>query len=119
MRSVLLVAAALALAGPAPPAPTSVTVTLDNFQFAPRPIRLVQGRRYVLQLVNRASGGHNFVAPAFLAAAGVASRGIEVRGGTRVDVPLTAPAAGRYRVKCTHFGHALLGMKSEIIVDRR
>ena len=117
MRIVLLLAA-LALASPAPPQPTQLTVTLSNFEYTPRQIRLVEGRPYVLTLVNRAPRKHNFVAPAFFAAAGQRRAAVEVRPGGSVDVAVTAPAAGRYPVKCTHFAHALLGMKGEILVDR-
>ena len=42
---------------------------------------------------------------------------VEVRPGMTHDIQLTAPAApGRYKVKCTHTFHKLLGMSGAIIV---
>ena len=111
----------LALALPLPlsaasPAPTHVTVALSSYRFDPSPIQLRRGQAYVLHLVNRSGRRHNFVAPAFFAAAGVARGKYEVPPGGGANVAITAPAAGRYKVKCTHFTHAMRGMKSEIIV---
>ena len=108
---------ALPLLGAAPSAPTAVTVTLSSFRFDPGVIRLVHGRPYVLHLVNTSDGGHNFVAPDFLAAAGVRRGAIEVRGGTALDVAIVAPARGSYKVKCTHFTHSMRGMKGQIVVE--
>ena len=101
----------------ASPSATPVTVNLSNFRFDPAVIRLVPGRPYVLRLVNQSDGGHNFVAPQFLAAARLAQTEIEVPGNRTVEVALVAPAAGRYKVKCTHFTHSMRGMKGEIIVQ--
>ena len=101
----------------AAPAPTTVTIALSNYRFDPAAIRLQHGQPYVLRLVNRSGGGHSFVAPQFLAAAGVASGAIEVPGGAAVDVPIVAPAPGRYKLKCGHFLHPTFGMKGAIIVD--
>jgi plastocyanin len=78
----------------------------------------------VLHLVNAASGGHNFAAPAFFAAArvdprsaGAVRRGtVDVRGRSSVDVRLV-PAAGRYRLRCTHMFHSTFGMNGEIVVE--
>ena len=53
----------------------------------------------------------------FLAAAGAGPGKIEVAVGASADVAIVAPAAGRYEVKCTHFTHAMRGMKGEIIVE--
>ena len=106
----LLVLLAMPLVGAAP-APTDVTVQLSNYRFDPAPLRLHHGQPYLLHLVNGSTRGHNFVAPALLA------RKVEVPSGATVNVPIVAPAAGRYPVKCTHFTHAMRGMKSEIIVD--
>ena len=112
----------LALALPLPlsaasPAPTHVTVALSNYRFDPAPIRLRRGQPYVLHLVNRSGRGHNFVAPSFFAAAGTGHSKYEVPPGGGANVAITAPAPGRYKVKCTHFTHAMRGMKTEIIVD--
>ena len=118
MRFALLLAAAAAVLGASPaPGPAPVTVNLSSFRYAPEVIRLVHGRPYVLRLVNSSSRGHNFVAPAFMTAAGLGRNGVEVPGNSAVDVALTAPARGTYKVKCTHFGHAMLGMRGSIVVE--
>ena len=107
---------ALPLLGAAP-APIPVTIALSNYRFDPASIRLQHGQAYVLHLVNRSGGGHSFVAPQFLAAAGAPRGGIEVAGGATVDVPIVAPAPGRYKLKCGHFMHPAFGMKGAIIVE--
>ena len=113
----LLLALALPLPLSASPAPTTVTVGLSNYRFEPAVIRLRRGQPYILNLVNRSGRGHNFVAPDFFAAAGFGFRKVEVPPRGAAKLALTAPAAGRYRVKCTHFTHALRGMKGEILVE--
>lgn len=128
-RIPLLAACALALAAPGAaaqqqPAAETVTVALTSFDFAPETIRLPPGRPVLLRLENRSSGGHNFSAPAFFAAARVdpASAGLVRRGA--VEVPSRqvreirlVPAAGRYRLRCTHTLHTAFGMKGIIVVE--
>lgn len=103
-----------------------VEIGLANFKFVPATITLHHGQRYVLHLVNQASGGHDFVAREFFAAATIApadrakiAKGeIELDGGDSADIRVTAPAApGRYSVHCSHFMHAAFGMKGTIVVD--
>lgn len=128
MRLALLLG--LPLLAVAPPSAVSdksvatVNVSLANFRFAPRTIRLEQGRPYLLRLTNQAGGGHNFVARDFFAAASLdaASRvkvregGVEMPARGAVDIRLTAPPRGRYKLRCTHFMHRRFGMTGEIIV---
>jgi len=139
MRPVLAILASASLAGcvssyPIEPrlAPASVDfsgadrerVELANFDFTPREIHLRAGRPYELVLTNVGSGGHDFAAPAFFAAAQirpddaplVAKGKVDVAGNTTRTVHLV-PAAGEYELVCTHTGHALLGMKGKIVVD--
>ena len=121
---ILLAAAAAVPAASQPPQAASVTVRLTSFDFTPSTIRLAAGRPIVLHLVNAASGGHDFSAPAFFAAARIdpasAGRirrgGVEVRGRSSVELRLV-PAAGRYRLRCTHFLHSTFGMTGEIVVQ--
>ena len=121
------VLAAVAFAGGAVSAsaaqPIVSRVDLTSFRFTPSQIQLRAGTPTVLQLRNASSGGHNFAAPAFFAAARIdpASAGL-IRNG-RIEVPAHAtvqvtltPAAGQYPVKCTHPFHATFGMKGTIIV---
>jgi plastocyanin len=105
----------LALAGAAPPA--AVTVNLTNYRFNPAIIQLEHGQPYRLHLVNASTRKHNFVAPEFLVAAGAGRRAVEVPDGGVADIAIIAPAAGAYKVKCTHFTHALRGMKGRILIE--
>jgi plastocyanin len=103
--------------------PTVVTVQLANFNFTPAQLALRANTPTVLQLRNNASGGHNFSAPAFFAAARIdpASAAlvrdgkVEIPGHTNVQVVLT-PAAGQYPLKCSHTLHSAFGMKGTIFV---
>jgi uncharacterized cupredoxin-like copper-binding protein len=120
MRTLSLAAAVLmtlplclAAASPA----TTVTIALSNYRFDPATIRLRHGQPYVLHLVNRSDRKHNFVAPEFLIAAGAGRRAVEVPDGAIANVAIIAPAAGTYKVKCTHFTHALRGMKGSIVIE--
>lgn len=116
---------ALLLALPAataaqPPAAT-VEIALSSFDFTPSAIHLRAGAPVVLHLVNNGSGGHNFSAPEFFAAArdvsGPVDHGkVEVGGHRSVDIRLV-PAAGHYRLRCTHMMHTAFGMSGEIAVD--
>jgi uncharacterized cupredoxin-like copper-binding protein len=104
---------------------TEFEVRLSNFQFTPSEIRLVAGRPYALKLVNEPSGGHDFTAPEFFAAASVAPDDapliadgqIDLERGESATIRLV-PAAGTYKLVCTHFGHAALGMAGRIVVDQ-
>lgn len=103
--------------------PRTVEVDLSNFAFGPKTIQLQGGVPIVLKLVNTASGGHNFSAPQFFAAAQVApgqpaiSDGtIEVPAHGTVEIRLT-PARGQYELRCTHPFHALFGMRGQIDVS--
>jgi plastocyanin len=97
-----------------------VEIQLSSFDFTPSTIHLHAGRPVVLHLVNTASGGHDFTAPAFFAAAQVrrpvGKGSIEVRGGQSVDVALV-PKAGNYPLKCSHAFHKTFGMTGRIVVD--
>lgn len=105
-------------------AETRVAIALTSFAFTPEVTTLEHGHRYVIHLDNQSGGGHNFAAPAFFAAAVIAptdrakiSRGrIEVGGHSAVDIHLTAPAAGTYALRCTHFLHTGFGMSGSIVV---
>ena len=125
MRALLLLplifAGPGAAAGQGAASGRTVEVQLSSFDFAPQTIRLKAGEPVVLHLVNSGSGGHNFAAPEFFAAAGAVSgpvQGgkIEVAGHQSADVRLT-PARGTYRLRCTHTLHSSFGMKGSIVVE--
>jgi plastocyanin len=102
---------------------STIDIEMSSFKFRPATIQLDHGRDYVLHFVNAASGGHDFSAPAFFAAAKVApaDRGKLSKGGRvalggheEARIHLTAPAAaGHYKVRCTHFMHTTFGMTGD------
>ena len=97
-----------------------VEVKLSSFDFTPSTIHLRADRPVILHLVNTGSGGHDFTAPAFFAAArlrnAVGKGSIEVRGHQSVDIGVV-PKAGNYPLKCSHAFHKTLGMTGRIVVD--
>jgi len=98
-----------------------VEVRLSSFDYDPEVIRLRAGQPVVLRLVNSGGGGHNFSAPQFFAAArevggAVEGGAVEVPGRRTLEVRLV-PAAGRYRLRCTHTFHTTLGMRGTIVVE--
>jgi uncharacterized cupredoxin-like copper-binding protein len=101
-----------------------VPVQLSNFKFAPSTIVLDHGQPYVFRLANVSGGGHDFTAPAFFGAATISPADrrwiqdgeVEVPSGQVREIRLTAPAAGTYKLKCTHSFHKMFGMSGRIIV---
>ena len=101
-----------------------VEIALSSFKYEPSTIALEHGQPYVLRFVNKAGGGHDFVAKRFFAAAKIASAdratvkdgAIDLHGGDTVEVRLIAPAAGSYDVHCSHFLHSTFGMTGRIEV---
>ena len=126
MRLSILFASVLALTAPAAVAqgPTVFNVQLSSFKFAPRDIVLEHGRAYVLRLANVADGGHDFMAEEFFAASTIAPEdrrwvfegAVEVPAGQVREIRLTAPAAGTYKLKCSHSFHKMFGMSGTIVV---
>jgi uncharacterized cupredoxin-like copper-binding protein len=111
----------LVLAAPAQAdAVPTVTIDLDSFSLTPSPIRLAAGQRVRLVFVNRSGSGHDFTAREFFRSSrilqgAVPGGEVELRGHQTAAVQLI-PTRGRYKVHCSHFGHALLGMSSQILV---
>ncbi|MGZ8337847.1 MAG: cupredoxin domain-containing protein [Allosphingosinicella sp.] len=118
-----LVVAATTVA-PAQPAAPVVEVQLSSFAFTPETIRLRAGQPVTLRLANTSSGGHNFAAQDFFAAAAIpAGQNVALRDGT-IEVPegqtvalRLTPAAGNYRLRCTHTMHSMFGMRGHIVVE--
>ena len=82
------------------------------------------GQPVALVLANLASGGHDFSAPEFFAAARVDPADAALVKDGEVDVPSKStvtvhlvPAAGTYKLTCTHTMHAMFGMKGTITVE--
>jgi plastocyanin len=99
-----------------------VEVQLSNFAFAPSEIHLRAGQPVMLHLVNASSGGHDFAAREFFAAASLRDPGAVERGAVELsshqarDIYLV-PRAGHYPLKCTHAFHKMFGMSGTIVVD--
>ncbi|MBF7014543.1 cupredoxin domain-containing protein [Novosphingobium sp. HR1a] len=137
MTDVRLVAVAILMLAPleaasqgGPPAADwshaeTLAVELSSFKFAPSTITMKQGRTYDLHLTNVSSGGHDFAAREFFAAAQVMDGDraritggkVSLDAGQSIDVHLVAPAAGSYKVRCTHLMHSTFGMTGEIVVQ--
>ncbi len=104
--------------------PARTEIVLADFSFTPAALHLKAGQAVTLHFVNRGSGGHNFDAPDFFAAARIdpASAGavkngkVELKKGLSADVTLV-PAKGSYHVHCSHLMHTGFGMKGDITVD--
>jgi len=117
--------AATSASGQSPGSEPQIDIALSNFRFEPSTITLQHAHAYTLHFVNRASGGHDFIAKAFFAAAAVAPSdrgkiakgGVALKGGDQADVHIVAPAAGRYDAHCSHFMHSTFGMTAMIVVQ--
>jgi len=119
--SLVLVCALAAFAPAAAQAPARVTIYLDSYRFAPSPLHLAARKPVRLEFVNRSGKSHDFTAPSFFGASRIlagnpAGGEVDLRGGERASVELV-PAAGRYKVHCSHFLHAQLGMRATILVE--
>src|SRR6478735_84976 len=99
-------------------------VELSNFDFAPHELHLRAGQPVALVLANIASGGHDFSAPEFFAAARIEPADAALVTEGEIDVPAKStrtvhlvPAAGTYKLSCTHMMHAMFGMRGTIVVE--
>jgi plastocyanin len=123
----LIAAAAVSLLGLSPTAAVQgpmgmpiVAIEMHSYSYNPSPIHLTAGQPVMLQFVNRSGKGHDFTAREFFAASRILSGRVEdgeveVAPGRAKALKLI-PAAGTYKVHCGHPFHAILGMKSTIIV---
>jgi len=109
----------------AQPSSQAVTVELSSFKFTPATLTLTHGHPYVMHFVNRASGGHDFVAKDFFANATIASEDrakvkngeVELAGGESADIHLVPNSPGSYKSHCSHFMHSSFGMTGKVIVE--
>ena len=128
--AVLTLACAIGLPAAAQPAPDwtaaqTIEIDLSHFAFSPASLTLKQGAAYRLHFVNQASGGHDFSAKDFFAAAtidpedqaAVTGGKVSLKGNQSADVRLIATQTGHFDVICTHLMHATMGMRGEVVVQ--
>jgi plastocyanin len=85
----------------------------------------MHGHPYVIHFTNTSSGGHDFVAKDFFAAATIAPEdrskvakgGVSLGGGESTDVHLVPNRPGTYKSHCSHFMHSGFGMKGQVVVE--
>ncbi len=101
----------------------TITVRLSSFAFDPEHLRLKAGVPLRLRLVNESDGGHDFSAPAFLAASSFPPGSspplngkVPVGSNQTVEIAVVPRTPGIYRVECTHFLHSLFGMHGTVEV---
>ena len=117
----LLIAAVVAFIPAATAAQaTRVSILLTSHKISPGPIHLPGGVPIRLTIANPSRETHDFTAPEFFAWSSLRSGPIPggkitLRPGQRAHIALT-PGRGTYKVRCTRFGHALLGGSTTIIV---
>ena len=127
LRSLAL-ATALALCAIPASAQTAqtVTVSMSNYAFTPATLNLRAGQPYALVFTSTVMKDHNFVAPELFASGSVAPEDkskvsdkgeVEVDDGGTVTVHFTPGKPGTYPFECTHFMHAMLGMKGMAVVQ--
>ena len=108
----------------------AVTVTLDEFAFAPDAVTFRAGRPYALTLVNAGGSGHTFTAPEFFRAialrapspgAGTGAQGalesVALAAGARRTLEFVAVTPGAYALKCERPLHSVFGMKGTIRIE--
>ena len=98
--------------------PTRIPILLADFKFVPSTVRLRPHTTYVLRLTNSGASEHDLAAPKFFMAATVSADSIKkvrdgrvvLHAGETVDIELTTRDVGSFPMRCTYFGHALMGM---------
>lgn len=123
VAALILAASPASAQGPDYSRSAAVEIVLKSFSFTPDTLHLRAGVPVRLTIRDE-KGGHNFAAPAFFKGARIAPEDagkvhggkIELEGGEAVTIRLI-PAAGSYKLTCTHFLHTSFGMKGTIVVD--
>lgn len=100
-------------------------IDLSSFAFSPKTVMLAAGVPYRLHFVDKASGGHDFTAAAFFRdaiidpddKAAVQGGAVRLAANQTADIRLIAPKAGTYEAHCSHFMHAVFGMRGQIVVQ--
>lgn len=108
----------------------AVTVTLDEFSFAPDALTLRGGRTYALTVVNAGDSDHTFTAPEFFRAVamrppapGQGAHGaaplasVALEAGARRTLEFVTVAPGSYRLECERPLHSIFGMHGTIVIE--
>jgi uncharacterized cupredoxin-like copper-binding protein len=107
-----------------PSEPTRIPILLADFKFVPSTVRVQPHTTYVLRLTNSGASEHDLAAPEFFMAATVSADSIKkvrngrvvLHAGETVDIELTTGDVGSFPMRCTYFGHALMGMTGHLKV---
>jgi uncharacterized cupredoxin-like copper-binding protein len=110
--------------GAQPPGPIVIPIELMEFRFAPSTVNLQSHTSYLLRLTNTGSSEHDLAAPKFFMAIAISADSIKrvhegrvvLRAGETVDIEVTTGDAGAFPMRCTYFGHALMGMTGHLEV---
>ena len=105
--------------------PALIPILLVDFKFVPSTVRLQSHTAYLLRLANTGAREHDFAAPEFFLSTAIAADSIKkiregrvvLHAGETIDIRLTTGDAGRFSLRCTYFGHALMGMTGHLEVD--
>jgi uncharacterized cupredoxin-like copper-binding protein len=108
-----------------PSSPSVISIALTDFKFVPSTVRLQSHTPYVLRLTNTGASEHDLAAPEFFMAAAVSADSLKkvpkgrvvLRVGETVDIEVTTGDAGSFPMRCTYFGHALIGMTGRLEVQ--
>lgn len=109
--------------------PEVIEVSMDSFKFVPEDIVLQKCRPYHLILTNDSSIPHDFIAKDFFKTVllksdsgsvgvmtDVTMKKLDLKGHEKTELIFMPVVVGEYSLKCTHFGHAVMGMKGSIVV---
>lgn len=104
----------------------TVTISMSNYAFTPATLTLKANQPYRLVFTSTVTKDHDFSAPELFKSgqiapqdkAKVSSDGdVEVDDGGTVTVDFMPEKPGTYASECTHFMHAMLGMKGQVVVQ--
>lgn len=104
----------------------TVTISLSNYAFAPATLTLKANQPYRLVFTSTVTKDHDFSAPGLFKSGVIADADkskvsgdgeVEVDDGGTVSVNFMPEKPGTYDFECTHFMHAMLGMKGQVVVQ--
>jgi uncharacterized cupredoxin-like copper-binding protein len=107
-----------------PSGPNVIPIALTEFKFAPNTVNLQSHTSYVLRLANTGSSEHDLAAAKFFMTSAISADSVKkvhngrvvLRAGETADIVVTTGDAGSFPMRCTYFGHALMGMTGRLEV---